>query len=86
MGFIVNLKKSDLVPTQDLVYIGARFRMDLGRVYLPEDWITGLLAMVKSFSRVGQYQTALLFMGLLGLMAATLQVVEYAHLHIPVFF
>ena len=24
-GFIVNLKKSDLTPTQDLVYIGARF-------------------------------------------------------------
>ena len=37
--------------------------------------------MVKSFSMVGHYQTALLFMGLLGLMAATLQVVEYAHLH-----
>ena len=33
-GFIVNLKKSNLVPTQDLVYIGARFRMDLRRVYL----------------------------------------------------
>ena len=71
----MNLKKSDLVPTQDLVYIGARFRMELGRVYLLEDRIVRLLAMVKSFSKVGQYQTALLFMGLLGLMAATLQVV-----------
>ena len=51
-------EKSDLVPTQDLMYIGARFRTDLGRVYLPEDRIAGHLAMVKSFSRVGQYQTA----------------------------
>ena len=37
--------------------------------------------MVTFFSKVGQYQTALLFMALLGLMAATLQVVEYVHLH-----
>ena len=35
-GFIVNLKKSELALTQDLVYIGARFHMDLGRLYLPE--------------------------------------------------
>ena len=33
-GFIVNLKKSDLVPILDLVYIGARFSIYLGRVYL----------------------------------------------------
>ena len=68
----MNLKKSDPVPTHDLVYIGAIFRTDLSRVYLPEDQLVGFRAMVKSFSRVGQYQTALLFMGLLGLMAATL--------------
>ena len=35
-GFVVNLKKSKLAPTQDLVHIGARFSMDLGRLYLPE--------------------------------------------------
>ena len=53
-GFIVNLRKSDLVPTQDMVYIGAQFRMDWGRVYLPEDRIDRLLAMVSSSSKVGQ--------------------------------
>ena len=37
-GFVVNLK-SELAPAQDLVYIGARFRMDLRRLYLPETWI-----------------------------------------------
>ena len=77
----MNLGKSDLVPTQDLVYIGTRFMTDQGRVCLLEDWIDGLLAMVRSFSRVGQYKTALLFLGLLGLVATTLQLVEYAHLH-----
>ena len=49
-GFIGNLKKSDLTPTQDLVYIGARFWMELGRLYLLEEWIDGLLALVRSFS------------------------------------
>ena len=30
---------------------------------------------------VGQYKPALLYLSLLGLVAATLQMVEYAHLH-----
>ena len=44
-GFIVNLKKSNLAPTQDLVYIGARFQTDWDRAYLPEDRIKGLLTL-----------------------------------------
>ena len=80
-GFIVNLKKLNLTPTQDLVHIGARFPTDLGRLYLQEDQVDGLLALVRSFFRVGQYKPALLFLSLLGLMAATLPSVEYAHLH-----
>lgn len=79
-GFIVNLKKSNLTPTQDLVYIGARFRTDLGRVYLPENRIEGLLTLTRSFAKVGRYVTALLYLSLLGLMAATLLSVEFAHL------
>ena len=73
-GFIVNLKKSDLTPTQDLVYIlvGAMFQTNLGRDCLLEDHIDGLLALVRSFSKVGQYKPALLFLSLLGLMAAML--------------
>ena len=81
-GFIVNLKKSELTPTQDLVYIGARFRMDLGRLYLPELRIQVLIACVGSFSRVGEYKPACQFLRLLVLMAVTLQSVAYAHLHL----
>ena len=77
----MNLKKSNLTHTQDLVYIEARFRTDLGRLYLPEDRIDRLLAFVRSFAIVGQYKPALLFPSLLGLMAATLPLVEYAHLY-----
>ena len=82
-GFIVNLKKLDLAPhTQDLIYIGARFCTDLGRLYILEAWIDGLLSHVKSFSRLGVYKPAFLFLSLLDLMAATLQLVEYTHLHL----
>ena len=76
----MNLKKSSLTPTHNLVYIGARFRIDLGRLYLPEDQVDRTLALVRSFSRVGQYKPAFLFLSLLGLMAAMLPSVEYTHL------
>ena len=77
----MNLKKSHLNPTLDLVYIGVRFRVDLGTLYLLEERIDRLLALVRSFSRVGHYKQALLYLSLLSLMAATLQMVEYANLH-----
>ena len=54
----MNLKKSELAPTQDLVYIGARFCMDLGRHYLLEIWIQALTACVRSFTKVGAYKPA----------------------------
>ena len=39
-----------------------------------------LLALVRSFSKVEQYKPALLFLSLLGFMAAMLQLVKYAQL------
>ena len=77
----MNLKKSELAPTQDFVYIGARFRTDLGRLYLLVIWIQAMTACVRFFSIVGAYKSAHQFLSLLGLMAAMLQSVEYAHLH-----
>ena len=71
-GFIINVKKSDLTPTQDLVYIGGRFRTDLGRVFLPEDRVEALVRAVRAFMRVGQLHPARLWLQLLGLMAATI--------------
>jgi hypothetical protein len=78
-GFLLNLKKSHLEPTQDLVYIGARFRTDLGKVFLPVERMESLIACVISF-QVGSYRTARQFMQLLGLMAASLKVVPWARL------
>ena len=60
------------------MYTGARFWTDLDRLFLPEVQIDGLRALVRSFSRVGQYKLALL----LSLLAATLHLGEYAHLQV----
>ena len=80
-GFILNLKKSDLDPTQDLVYIGGRFRTDLGLVALPQARWMALHKCVRSFMQVGGWRTALQFLHLLGLMNACITTVTYARLY-----
>ena len=80
-GFTINLKKSDLTPSQDLVYIGGQFRTDLGKVFLPEDRRVALTKAIQSFSRVGALHPALQWLQILGLMAATISVVRHARLH-----
>ena len=80
-GFILNLKKSELQPSQDLVYIGGRLRPDLGMVFLPEDRLSVLVRCVRTFLRQGVYKPAHHWLRLLGLMAATLTVVFQARFH-----
>ena len=77
----MNLKKSNLTSTQDLVYIGARFWMDMGRVYLTEEWINRLLSLVRSFSKVRQYKTALLFLSILAINTLKGYVTAISHKH-----
>ena len=52
-GFIINIQKSDLTPSQDLVYIGGRFCTRIGRVLLPTDRRDALIRVVQTFFRVG---------------------------------
>ena len=79
-GYIINLKKSDLTPVQDLVYIGGRFRTDLTWIFLLNNRKDALISCVRSFCQAGSYKPAHQFLRLLGLMVATLLVVPYAHL------
>ena len=79
-GFIINVKKSDLVPTQGLTYIGGHFDTRLGRVFLPVDRKHALVAAFRSFARVGAYHPARLWLQVLGLMAATISSVALARL------
>jgi hypothetical protein len=80
-GFILNLEKSDPIPTQDLVYLGARFLTAQGLVCLPIIRKEALLTVLRSFLQVGTYRTAVQFLSLLGLMTATIDLVLHARFH-----
>jgi hypothetical protein len=79
-GFTINLRKSDLNPSQDLVYIGGRLRTDLERVFLPPERVSALKRVIMSFSRVGKYHAVRQWLKVLGLMAATISSVHLARL------
>ena len=78
-GFILNVKKSDLTPSQDLVFIGGRFVTPLGMVFLPEDRCAALIRVAHSFSW-GALVQARLWLQLLGFMAAAISTVKFARL------
>ena len=80
-GYIINLEKSHLVPTQDMVFIGGRFRTDLGLVFLPEERLRAILQILSSF-RVGVYLKAQIWLSLLGKLVSTFQVVRFSRLFV----
>ena len=45
LGWVINVEKSNLVPTQCLDFIGATFRTDLGRAFMPQDRRDVLVAL-----------------------------------------
>ena len=71
-GYIINLKKSDPIPVQDLVYIGGRFWTDMALIFLPDPRKDTLISCILSFGRAGSYKPIHQFLHLLGLMAVTL--------------
>ena len=79
VGLILNAKKSHLTPSQDLVFIGGRFRTDLGQVMLPQDRAQVLKELTLQVVRSSAV-SARTFLRLLGLMAASIAVVRFARL------
>ena len=79
-GFVINLGKSDLEPSQDLVYIGGHFRTDRGLVKPPQDRVEKLQSLLTQL-RPGRRLSALFFLRCLGLMASMIAVVPLARLH-----
>ena len=79
-GYVVNAAKSSLDPSQDKVFIGARFQTHLDLVSLPPARALALATLASTF-QVGKAITARVWLSLLGKMAATLQVTKHARLH-----
>jgi hypothetical protein len=80
-GFLINFKKSSLVPAQKLRFLGMELDSISAVAILPQSRALELAKCCKSFMKVGHYQTVRTFLRLLGLMAATLLAVPYAKLH-----
>ena len=78
-GFIINLKKSHLEPSQDMVFVGGRFITKNNLVALPPERFSSLLSCLDLFKR-GSSLPARVFLRLLGLMAAMIFVVPHCRL------
>jgi hypothetical protein len=81
LGFLISWKKSEVIPSQDFVFLGEYFRMDLGLVFPPEkkylalrQFILTLLAKTSVNARQ--------FSQLLGLLNSLADVVRLGRLHI----
>ena len=79
LGFLVNAEKSQLVPTQDITYIGGRFLLAKGIVLPTLDRLSKVRDSVLQIK--DQSGTARQYLQMLGLMASCIEVVPYARLH-----
>ena len=78
-GFIVNLKKSSLIPSQDSVFLGARIQSRLNLIALPLEKAQRLQALAQSF-RLGKSYPARRWLVLLGVIASVLPMVKMSRL------
>ena len=52
LGFLISWKKSELVPSQDFIFLGEHYRTDLGLVFPPEANIVTLQFLVNKLFQV----------------------------------
>lgn len=79
LGLKVNYKKSTLDPTQVVSYIGSTLDSRTARAFLPPARIGVIASLVRKF-HPGASVSALLALRLLGYMASTISMVQYARL------
>lgn len=74
LGFLISWKKSDLIPSQDFVFLGERYRTDLGLIFPLEEKFQSLCQFIQ-FILKKQTLTARQFSQLLGLLNSLADVV-----------
>ncbi len=81
VGFVLNVPKSQLVPTQRLIHIGVEYQLDLGLMFPPmtrvqkfEDKISILLSVSVT--------TAYFWLSLLGLLSSATDAIPLGRLHL----
>ena len=80
LGFIVNIEKSSLEPSQTITYIGGLFHLDKGLVFPTPERVQKLLSAVGNLSKRNK-ATAKDFLHLLGLIASCLELIPNARLY-----
>lgn len=80
LGFIVNVAKSQLTPTQNVTYLGCQFRLDQGLVYPTQVRILKLEIEILHFMKK-HFASAQNFLKILGIMASCIEVIPLARLH-----
>jgi hypothetical protein len=83
LGLKINVEKSQLVPSQDFVYLGTHYQLMLGLMGVPLDKQKKIADMVTSFLSKPT-QPAIRWLSLLGLLGSQEKVVRYGRLRIRV--
>ena len=78
LGYLINKKKSNLVPTQDIIYIRGRHCLDKGIVMPTPERIVKLRSAVISL--LGEKVSARQYLQTLGLIASCIEIIPNARL------
>lgn len=81
LGLLINYEKSDLIPSQNFVFIGMEFRTLENIVRVPWDRALNILQLISWF-QTQRNVTARLFLSLLGKLSAAAQFVILGRLHL----
>ena len=81
LGFLPNLKKSDLVPSQKFTFIGMEFLTQQNLVRVPRDRVQNLFLTIKKFPSF-KHVSARTFLSLLGKLSAAADFVILGRLHL----
>ena len=81
LDFLISWKKSELVPSQDLIFLGEHYRTHLGLVFPTEENILTLQLLVNKFVQVSSV-TARQFLQLIGFLISLMDIIPLGRLHI----
>ena len=79
LGFLINVDKSELVPSRDRTFIGVRFNTTLMRAFPPQDRWEKICVAIPAFLAQDQ-QSAIRLASLLGLLMSMQDVTHYGRL------
>lgn len=80
LGLLINVEKSQFIPSQIITYLGAVFNLQEGQVYPSESRFIAIQQAIAEIVRKPKVH-AVLFLRMLGLMASCIDIVPLARLH-----